>query len=152
MILQSRIDSRLVHGQVIEAWLPHLNVRRLVVADDEAAGDPLARTVMGMAVPPQVHVVLERVASLDFSAYAKDSVPTLVLFRDVAAVVSARAHGLPNGLLNVGNVHAAPGKTAHSRSVFLSDEEKDALNAMRQGGMDVHLQAVPTEKATLLVH
>ena len=31
-----RIDNRLIHGQVIEAWLPYTGASVLVVANDEA--------------------------------------------------------------------------------------------------------------------
>ena len=34
MIALVRVDNRLVHGQVLEAWLPRLGARRLLVADD----------------------------------------------------------------------------------------------------------------------
>ena len=50
MISLVRVDNRLIHGQVVEAWLPHLKVSRVVVADDEAAQSPLIRAAMGMAV------------------------------------------------------------------------------------------------------
>lgn len=148
MIVLSRIDSRLVHGQVIEAWLPHLKVKRLVVADDEAAGDPLARTAMGLAVPPEVKMVLSPVGAVDFASLASDAVPTLVLFRDVAAAVQACAHGLPVGLLQLGNLHSGPGRTEVSRSVHLSSADRVALGQLERDGMQVRIQAVPSEKAS----
>ena len=145
MIVLSRIDSRLIHGQVIEAWLPHLRVGRVVVADGATAGDALAREVMGLAVPPQIQIVLADPEALDFRALAADDVRTLVLFRDVSAVLAARARGLPDGLLNVGNVHAGPGRTPVSRSVFLTDADRNDLRALRTSGMQVVIQAVPAE-------
>lgn len=145
MIAWSRVDSRLIHGQVIEAWLPFLRVDRVVVADEAAAHDDLARAAYEMAVPPEVEVVLAPVEKLDFRALAQDSVRTLVLFRDVKAAVSAREHGLPNGTLNLGNVHSGPGRVAISRSVFLDDADKLALQHLADGGMRVQVQAVPGE-------
>lgn len=145
MIAWSRIDSRLIHGQVIEAWLPHLSVARVVVADDDAAKDPMARAAYGMAIPEDVELVLSSVAALDFSRLASDPVRTLVLFRDVKAAVAARAHGLPDGLLNVGNVHAGPGRVSVSRSVFLDADDAGALENLARGGMTVSVQAVPTD-------
>ena len=56
MITFLRIDGRLIHGQVVEAWLPGLKVARVVVADDEAAHSPLMKTAMGLAVPPELEV------------------------------------------------------------------------------------------------
>lgn len=46
-ILMTRIDNRLVHGQVGVAWttaLPGVNL--IVVADDLAAADPLQQSLM----------------------------------------------------------------------------------------------------------
>lgn len=145
MIVASRIDSRLIHGQVIEAWLPFLKVARIVVADDVAAGDSLAQAAMSLAVPESVQVVHTTLAALDARRLAADPVPTLILFRDVAAVMVARERGLPDGRVTVGNVHAGPGRHAVSRSVFLTAGEEDQLSALGRSGMDVVIQAVPSE-------
>jgi mannose/fructose/N-acetylgalactosamine-specific phosphotransferase system component IIB len=149
VITLSRVDSRLIHGQVIEAWLPYLRVERVVVADDVAAHDELARAAYEMAVPPEVEVVLAAVDKLDFLALAQDSVRTLVLFRDVRSAVFARERGLPDGTLNLGNVHSGPGRVAVSRSVFLDDADKLALQHLADGGMSVQVQAVPGESPQL---
>ena len=135
---------------MIEAWLPHLKVARLLVVDDEAANNPLMRAAMTMAVPRQVEVELLPLQSVDFSAVATDPIRTLVLLRDVAAAVAARARGLPPGALNVGNVHAGSGRTQVTRSVFLTDEERVQLRQLATEGMEVALQAVPTEAVAVL--
>ena len=51
MIALVRVDNRLVHGQILEAWMPRLRATALVVADDDAARSPLARAAMTLAVP-----------------------------------------------------------------------------------------------------
>ncbi len=83
-----RIDSRLIHGQVVEAWLPALKVARVVVADDEAAESPLMRAAMGLAVPPGVEVDIGPLDGVPFARLEKDAVPTLLLLRDVAHPVA----------------------------------------------------------------
>ena len=150
MIVWSRIDSRLIHGQVIEAWLPHLRVKRVVVADDEAAVDPLAKAAYGLAIPPEVELVLGPVKGIDFKRLASDGVATLVLFREVKSAVAAREWGLPDGMLNVGNVHSGPGRGSVSRSVFLDSSDSSALAALAQSGMTVRVQSVPSETAQLI--
>ena len=46
-ILMTRIDNRLVHGQVGVAWTTALQgVNLIVVADDLAAADPLQQSLM----------------------------------------------------------------------------------------------------------
>ena len=150
MIVLSRIDSRLIHGQVIEAWLPHLGVKRVVVADDDAATDPLAKAAYAMAIPDDVELILAPVKDIDFQELAGDGVPTLVLFREVKSAVAARAWGLPNGMLNVGNVHSGPGRVSVSRSVYLDSSDSSALALLAQTGMTVRVQAVPSETALAL--
>jgi PTS system mannose-specific IIB component len=139
-----RVDSRLIHGQVIEAWLPHLDVERILVADDVAASDPLTRTAIGLAVPTTVEVVLARVADIDFRRYENDAVRTLVLLRDIPSALRAYAKGMV-GPLNLGNVHNGPLRTAVSRSVFLTPTEHEQLLQLSKDGLAVTIQAVPAE-------
>ena len=58
-----RVDNRLVHGQVLEAWLPALDAHGILVADDEAAGNVLARSAMSLAIPPGVVFEVLRIAA-----------------------------------------------------------------------------------------
>jgi len=102
-----RVDSRLIHGQVIEAWLPHLKIQRILVADDSAVTDPLTRAAMALAVPPEVEVVLQGIADVDFRRFENDGVRTMVLLRDVPSAMRAYEYGLV-GPLNLGNVHDGP--------------------------------------------
>jgi len=68
----------------------------------------------------------------------------------VKAAVNARERGLPDGVLNVGNLHAGPGRKQVTRSVFLDESDAKALSLLAQSGMKVSVQAVPGEKATAL--
>ena len=94
MIALLRIDNRLVHGQILVAWVPFLHVRRVVVADDEAASTPLAMAAMSLCLPPglKAEVALER--DVNYRALASSPEPALVLFREVAALERAVAAGL----------------------------------------------------------
>lgn len=127
---------------MLEAWVPHLKIDRLVVADDEAASNALMRAAMTMAVPHEVEVKISKVEETDFVGIAMDDVRSLVLLRDVAAAVTARRCGLPNGPLNVGNVHAGDRREQVTRAVFLSQAERAELAVL---GMQVTLQAVPSD-------
>jgi PTS system mannose-specific IIB component len=145
MIVLSRVDSRLVHGQVIEAWLPHTKAQRILVVDDAAANDAIARAAMGLALPDNVKLEVSRVAEVDFTALAADAVRTLVLFRDVASLLAARARGFTPPAVNLGNVHAGPGRAAVSRSVFLSPDEVALLAEIKRAGAVVAAQAIPQD-------
>lgn len=144
MISFIRIDSRLIHGQVIETWLPHLKIQRIVVADDAATADPLVRAAMALAVPADIDVLLAKVDDLPWKKLMSDGPRTLVLLRDVSSALRAYDNGLI-GPLNLGNVHAGPLRYAVSRSVFLTEGEKAQLLDLTKDGLAVTIQAVPNE-------
>lgn len=146
MISLVRVDNRLIHGQVVEAWLPSLKVSRVVVADDEAASSPLVRAAMALAVQSAIQVQIERLADVDFTLISKDGVRTLVLLREVTAVPFARVRGLVLEHLNLGNVHFGTGRRQVSASVFLAEEELRLLQQLAAEGVRVEARAVPTER------
>ncbi len=150
MITLIRVDNRLIHGQVVEAWLPHLKVGRVAVADDEAAKSPLIRAAMGIAVQSSIEVLIQPMDEVDFQRLATDEVRTLVLLREVAGVVDAHGRGLPVERLNLGNVHFASGRRQVSPSVFLSPAELSQLKMLSGKGTQVEVQSVPVEKPVAL--
>jgi mannose/fructose/N-acetylgalactosamine-specific phosphotransferase system component IIB len=141
-----RIDSRLIHGQVVEAWLPVLKVARVVVADDEAAHSPLMRTAMGLAVPPELEVDIKPLREVAYPALAADGVRTLLLLRDVPALLEARKAGLPQTRVNLGNVHHGPMRRQVSISVFLNAEEMQQLRTLHDAGWEFEARGVPSER------
>lgn len=53
-ILLTRIDNRLIHGQVGMTWTNWLGANLVVVADDEIAADPVQQNLMEMALTGNV--------------------------------------------------------------------------------------------------
>ena len=146
LISHVRIDSRLIHGQVVEAWLPALKVARVVVADDEASESPLMRAAMALAVPPGVEVDIGPLDGVPFARLEKDAVSTLLLLRDVATLLRARTLGLSLRRLTLGNVHHAPGRRPVSASVYLSAEELAQLRTLSASGVEVEARGVPADR------
>ncbi|HCF60439.1 MAG TPA: PTS sorbose transporter subunit IIC [Myxococcales bacterium] len=146
MISLVRVDNRLIHGQVIEAWLPYLKVSRVLVADDQAAGNPLARAAMGLAVPRRVQVDVQPLGETDFADLERSPEAILLVVRDISGVLFARRRGLVCRALNLGNVHFSPGRAQVTPSVFLSQEEVGNLEELAAGGMQIEIRAVPRER------
>ena len=55
-----RVDSRLVHGQVVEGWVPHVKANCLLVVNDDLASNPFLRSVMELAGNPSLRIVFCR--------------------------------------------------------------------------------------------
>jgi len=140
-----RVDNRLIHGQVVEAWVPRLRATRMVVADDEAFETPLVRAAMALAVPSSVEVRIQPLSAVDYASLLEDKSRTMLLIRDVAAVLAAREKGLRLTHLNLGNIHYAPGRRKVSASVFLSKDELAQLKILAEQGVEIEARGVPTD-------
>ncbi len=147
-IVHARIDNRLVHGQILSAWVPALRADALLVLDDEAAGNDLLQSAMEIAIPPGVSF---SVASVGDAAKAIDRLPksakAIVLVRDVqdAARIAPGTGGLARWTL--GNVHFAAGRLPVSQAVFLSTDELATLERLEKTGVAVELKTLPRDAA-----
>lgn len=147
-IVLARIDSRLIHGQVLEAWVPHVQADCIVVANDAAACTPLQRMIMQAAVPSSIRLeigTLDEVAVL-LSSAALAGERTLLLFADSDDALQACRLGIRYPRLNLGNMHAAEGKCRYSCTIALDQRDIDNLREVEAFGVTVVAQCVPTDR------
>ncbi|MBN2233045.1 MAG: PTS sugar transporter subunit IIB [Deltaproteobacteria bacterium] len=143
-----RVDDRLVHGQVVEAWVPRLAITHLVVVDDEVDADPLRRRITTMAAPPGVDIAITSItdapALLDrLTARAENHVLVLVSrVTDACRLIRADG-GRHVDQLNLGNIHYESDRTRISDSVFLTPREIADLEHLAAGGIAVFVQSIP---------
>lgn len=62
MIVQLRVDDRLIHGQVALVWTRELNASGIVVANNEAAANEVTQMTLKMAVPTGKKLLIRSVA------------------------------------------------------------------------------------------
>jgi len=148
-----RVDNRLVHGQVLEAWVPALEVSALWIADDEAAGDELAQMAMGLAIPPRVSLEVMTVAqaALRLGPSGKGAPKrTLLLVREVQGASQLAAAGVSIPRLNLGNVHFRAGRKQVAPTLYLDAAELEALEAFAGAGTEIEWRAVPADSPLTL--
>jgi mannose/fructose/N-acetylgalactosamine-specific phosphotransferase system component IIB len=148
-IVLVRVDQRLLHGQVVEGWVPFLKVDTVVVADDLSASDPLVGLAMTAACPAKVKLSVLKVADAA-AAVTAGNLPgtrTLVLVSSVAVLNALWKQGARASAVNVGNVPIGPGRKRVTMSVALSAEELAQLEEVAATGAQVEARAVPKEKA-----
>ncbi len=148
MIALLRVDNRLLHGQILEAWVPRLHATRLVVADDEAASSPLAQAALTLAVPPELAAEVRGIRAVDWRALAASKEAVGVLVRELEAVARAAANGLAPAFaprVNLGNLHYAAGRRPVTPSVFLGPDDLARARSLAAAGFEVEARAVPSD-------
>lgn len=59
MIVATRVDERLIHGQVAVSWLSALGADCILVANDEVAADDAQRAILKLAKPSGCKLVIK---------------------------------------------------------------------------------------------
>lgn len=147
-IVLARIDNRLIHGQVLEAWVPYVNANCIVVANDQVAGIPFQKILMEAAVPRGIRVVI---ASLQESAELLasrelDGERVLLLFSGSGDALAARRLGIDFADLNLGNMHGGEGKVRYSCTIALDGGDMENLQRLEEEGVRIVAQCVPSER------
>ncbi|MDO5483659.1 MAG: PTS sugar transporter subunit IIB [Desulfovibrionaceae bacterium] len=139
-----RVDNRLVHGQVIESWLPYTGARHLVVANDELAADIMRQQIISLAVPQRVQVHFVCLAALRETLLCCGE-HCLVLFATCQDARRACEGGVAIPILNMGNLHHGPEKEQFLPHVALSAQDREDLRNMRQQLVRFDFRCVPGE-------
>ena len=146
-MLWVRVDNRLVHGQVIETWLPYTNASNLLVANDDLAADSLRQTIISLAVPSRIKLQFSKVESacavLDSICPKENS--TLMLVADCRDALRIFDGGVLFPTLNVGNLHYGPGKRQICSHVALSEEDEACLVQLKAHSVKFDFRCVPNE-------
>lgn len=139
-----RIDNRLVHGQIIENWLPYTHMGAIVVANDAVANDSIQQEIMALAIPHSIKCVFSTPAEAgNILQSFTDS--CLVLFASCVDAMAAWRSGYEFNRLNVGNIHYGPGKRQLSPSVALSEDDEALLNEFISKGVTLDFRCVPND-------
>lgn len=144
-ILLTRIDNRLVHGQVGVTWTKTLGANLILVADDIAANDAMQQTLMSMTAKSSGAGI--RFFTLDYTAeIIRNAAPEQKIFIVVRTPGDVRRlveKGVPIHEVNVGNMHFTQGKTALSKKVYVDDQDLEDLHYLQSAGIKVYIQDVP---------
>jgi D-glucosaminate PTS system EIIB component len=147
-IVLCRIDSRLIHGQVVTKWVGQAQANRIVVVSDELDADPFMKNIFMMAAPPNIKVDCYGVNNF-CSEWSKDALGSgnvLVLFPNLPSVLSAIEGGFSIEKIQVGGLGGGPGRKVVFQNITLDDKDEAVLLKIKERGVDVYFQTIPEDK------
>ena len=144
-IVLMRVDDRLIHGQVVEGWVPSLKVDLVLVVSDTAAADEIQTALMKMALPPAVGLLVLTVseAASTLKSPQMTARKTLVLVPGPAEALALIEEGVVIDRVNVGGLHYTVGKVQLGRALFLDEKDRLALRALAAKGIRLEGRALP---------
>ena len=142
-----RIDNRLIHGQIIETWLPYTRATRLIVCNESLVLDELRQQIMLLAVPSRIRVdfVSPRELGDLLRRIDERAEKILVIFADCTDARNAYDSGARFTTLNIGNMHYSPGKRQVCEHVALSEDDATCLHAFANLNVTLDFRCVPND-------
>lgn len=140
-----RVDDRLIHGQVVEGWVPLLKIDLVIVVSDAAAADAIQTALMKMALPPSVGLLVLPIAEAAAVLISPQisSRRALVLVPGPSEALVLIEKGVAIDRINVGGLHYTVGKVQLGRALFLDEKDRLALRALAAKGVRLEGRALP---------
>lgn len=140
-----RVDERLIHGQVVVGWGRVHGVSRIVVVDDELAAEPVEQEIYRTGLPDDVRAdfwdvetAVERLPAL-----MESDEKAFVLTEELKTMWRLAVEGVPIAEVNVGGLHAAPGRRRILPYVCLDPEDEARIRDLEAAGVEVTARDVP---------
>lgn len=147
-ILLTRIDNRLIHGQVAVTWVNHIGANLILVADDKVAEDSIQQSLMDMAAPNTVETRYFSVQeTIDKIHFAADDQLIFLIVRTPQVVLNLVEGGVPIDVVNIGNMHYSEGKTQISSTVSIDENDAETFRKLNELGVKMEIRRMPHEGA-----
>ncbi|GBG93690.1 N-acetylglucosamine-specific PTS system IIB component [Ligilactobacillus salitolerans] len=148
-IVLTRIDNRLVHGQVGVTWTRAVGANLIVVANDQAAADPLQQKLMATTADSTGVGIrfFSLQKTIDIIHKAADRQKIFIVVKTPADAVKLVEGGVPITKINVGNMHYGKGKKEITKKVYVDEQDqKDLLQLASHEDIRVFIEDYPGEK------
>ena len=147
-ILLTRIDNRLIHGQVATQWNSTLGANLILVANDDVAGNKMRQNLMNMAAPTGVATrffSLQKTIDVIHKASPKQHI--FLVAENPSDVLTLVKGGVPIRKVNIGNMHMSEGKRQVATSVAVDDADVAAFKELQGLGVELEIRRVPSTPA-----
>lgn len=148
-IVLTRIDFRLIHGQVITKWLKRVGASRIVVIDNALSKDDFMKQIYTMSAPSGVSVDIyseeEAITYWEKTKFGGGKI--LLLFKDVESTYNTIKKGLNINEIQIGGLGSGPGKKKIYGPISMDENDFNKLHELHEDGININLHQVPEEQA-----
>lgn len=146
-IVLARVDSRLVHGQVVTKWVNQVMADRIVIVDNSLVSDPFMIQIYEMSAPPGMKLAVMNESDA-VAAWKQDQLGTgkvLLLFPSIPVLGRVVDAGLELKRVQVGGLGGGPQRKVVYKNITLDQADYAALTAMQDKGVEIIFQTIPED-------
>lgn len=143
----TRIDDRLIHGQVCAAWLhAYSKVEHILVIDDKTRQDPFMQEMFSLLVPTGITIKICSIAEAVEILKKGLPKPTMVIVKVPQTIKSLMDAGIDIDFVNIGGMGMSVGRKKFYQNIATSPEEDAILRELIGRGVRVEIQIIPAYK------
>lgn len=146
-LVLTRIDSRLIHGQVMTKWVNQVQANKIVVVSDQLANDEFMRSIYLMSAPAGIDVLCiteaEAVEQYEKDVFGDGNV--LLLLPGLDAMKRLYDQGVKVDSIQVGGLGGAPNRKVVFQNITLDDVDADTLDYLADRGVKIVFQTIPED-------
>ena len=141
----TRIDSRLIHGQVAGTWVPFIAPQTFIAASDNAAHDKLRKSLLLQVAPAGVKTNVLDIAKAGrvYNNPKYTGMKTMFVVESPVDVVRLLDEGVKINEVNVGGVTFKTGMVQLSDAVYASEDHLEAYRELLKRGVKLTVQQLP---------
>lgn len=151
IVKHARIDDRLVHGQIVTAWINESKANTILVADDIATKDSTQKMLLALAVPKRIKFILKTIESAADYLKTDGEDEILLILRNPETANKLFDSGFHIDSLNVGNISNSKSDTPRTKLlayIHVSYEDVKNLRLIAEKCIKLDVRSVPTDKST----
>lgn len=152
-IMLTRIDDRLIHGQVATVWAKQSGVNRIFVVNDDVANDEFRKKLLKQATPPGVKANILTINKL-IEVYPNekyDSLNVMLIFTNPKDIKRAVDGGVNISSVNVGGMSFSEGKKKITSAVSVTEEDIQSFRFLNDKGIELEIRQVIKDKKVNLM-
>lgn len=138
-ICMTRVDFRMIHGQVASVWIPHYSATKVVIIDDATSKDTFVQQILIFAAPKGTTVEFYNVED-GVKQYQKDQFGNgrvIVIFRSIEQAHKAYEAGFTFESINVGQTPRGSDLMHATATVYVSVQDMHDLIDLKEEGVYV---------------
>ncbi len=146
-IVLCRVDSRLIHGQVVTKWVGQSNANRIIVVSDQLEKDKFMRSIYLMAAPPDIKVDCFGKDTL-LNAKKNGNLDTgriLLILPDIDTLKSIVETEIYKGKVQIGGLGGGPDRKVVFQNITLNNHDAVILQNLEKQGIEIYFQTIPED-------
>ena len=145
-LVLTRVDDRLIHGQVMTAWIKNCQANQVVIVDDGVAQDEYMIEVLEMAIPEEIAIgIFTKEEGVQFFSQGLDE-PTILLVKGPQVLNYLKDHGIDIEEVDVGGMGVRSDRSVLYKNISTSPEENAEFRKLIENGVHVYIQVMPNHK------